>query len=167
MKNFGYCEYTSLEVKVVDVQGDKFSVKPTRAKFDEGDPAFIHLRLASKGTDWKWPSVSSASSEELLEETGTFFNCSKCGGKKTAKSQRCQDPCPGANGHQEEEITEEALGTEDIGQSGTQDDVGGEGLYIVCDGTNLMNAPNKKCWRLIDKGEFEEHDGKRLKVGKV
>ena len=53
MKNFGFHKYPTLKVKVVDIQGDRFSVKPTAPKFSEDDPAFLQLRLSAEGSEWQ------------------------------------------------------------------------------------------------------------------
>lgn len=86
MKNFGFHEYATLKVKVVDTQGDKFSVKPTLPKFDEGDPAFLQLGLSTEGSDWKrWAppqkqpagSLSKKGAETAEAEVGAELVISK------------------------------------------------------------------------------------------
>ena len=211
MKNFGFCEYSTLEVKVVDVQGDQFSVKPTIPMFSEDDPAFLRLKLSTEGSDWKWPAT-----EKLAAATATAFTgegqCEKnsqCirgfkhGGKggrcslakvgnevatetvvleativgEEAAKDQCQkhERCCRPNRHRGLCKIRPPDGTYDVNHvDGTaeeeeEEEEAEDGPYVVCDGSNFMTAPSKKCWKLVNRGdsEFEEQDGKRLKVGQV
>ena len=79
MKNFGFHEYPTLKVKVVDVQGDKFCVKPTTPKFSEDDPAFLQLKLSAEGSEWqrlgtppKQQSLRSKKAAETSEDSGAL-----------------------------------------------------------------------------------------------
>ena len=207
MKNFGFCEYSTLEVKVVDVQGDLFSVKPTIPKFSEDDPAFRQLKLSAEGSEWKWPATEepAVTTPTALTGEGQCEKNSQCirGFKHGGKGGRCSFGKAGNEAEAEavplqativgEEAAEEQCqkhehccrpnrhrglckirppdGTYDVNhvdraEQGEETD---DGPYVVCDGSNLMTAPSKKCWKLIsrDDSEFEEQDGKRLKVGQV